>query len=274
MVLDYDAATGVDPDDIHSKTTSIKIHWNPAKVRFYFAQLEMQMETAGVKSQWQKRLLLQRNLPPEIIAELEDLLIQKQSEAGDLLYKDLKDRLFKGYGPRPEDSYRKARDLVMTGKPSGFAKILINELCTKHPTLENCCMGGVISSLWRDQLPTAVKTAVANHSLVGKDTMKTTLELADRVFESVKSSAPVRQVAAVARAPARHLYGNEESQWKLDFSQYYPNLFHVLLISTLQQHCQIYGIIQQQLCAVQNRYTMHRERAGNKRKGTCINHVH
>ena len=32
----------------------------------------MQMETAGVQSQWQKRLLLQKNLPPDIIEEWED----------------------------------------------------------------------------------------------------------------------------------------------------------------------------------------------------------
>ena len=90
----------------------------------------------------------------------------------------------------------------MTGKPSQFGKMLINELCNKHPTLENCCMAGVISSLWRDQLPTEVKTAVANHSIVGKDVMKDTFELADSVFASLQPAPRSKTVAAIARAPA------------------------------------------------------------------------
>ena len=72
---------------------------------------------------------------------------------------------------------------------------------------------------------------------------------------------------------SRHLYGNEESQWKHNFTQYYPNLFHVLLISTLQQHWQILALFNSSSCPVQRASTMHRLRAGNERKGTCMNHV-
>ena len=82
MVVDYDTATGTDPEDVYTRSQHIKVAWDSAKVKFYFTQLEMQMETAGIKSQWQKRLMLQKNLPPNIISELENLLIQKQSEAG------------------------------------------------------------------------------------------------------------------------------------------------------------------------------------------------
>ena len=159
------------------------------------------METAGVLSQWQKRLLLQRSLPPDIIAELEDLLIKNQTEAGPLPYKDLKDHLYESFAPRPEEAFKLALGLVMTGKPSQLAKKLINTLCPKHPTLENCCLEGVISGLWRDKLPKDVRNQVANYSLVGKDIQKATLQHADAVYASVTNTHTVAAVTTTTRAP-------------------------------------------------------------------------
>ena len=86
------------------------------------------METAGVQSQWVKRLLLQQNLPPDVIVDLEDLFIKNKTEAGATAYKDIKDPINKTYGPRPKEAYRQARDLQMTSKPSQLAKRLINIL--------------------------------------------------------------------------------------------------------------------------------------------------
>ena len=65
VMVDYDMADAADPADIQTKSANVKVTWDK-NVRFYFSQLEMQMETAGVASQWQKRLLLQKHLPPEI----------------------------------------------------------------------------------------------------------------------------------------------------------------------------------------------------------------
>ena len=80
-MVNYDEATGTDPADLHTKTQHIKCTFDRKGVKFFFSQLEMMMETAGVLSQWQKRLLLQRSLPPDIIAELEDLLIKKSDRS-------------------------------------------------------------------------------------------------------------------------------------------------------------------------------------------------
>ena len=164
----FDSKNGEDTADIHTKTTLVKFDFCPVNIKFFFSQLEMLMETTGVQSQWQKRLLLKRNLPQDVISELEDLLVKNRAEAGVTAYKDLKDRLFEAYGPTPEEAYHTARALVMTGKPSQHAKKLINILCPKHPTLMNCCMEGTISTLWRDQLPYQVRAQVAHHTLGGE----------------------------------------------------------------------------------------------------------
>ena len=72
-MVNYDEVDGTYPTDIHTKTNLVTFTFDRTNIRFYFSQLEMLMETAGVQSQWQKRLLLQRNLPPDVIADLENI---------------------------------------------------------------------------------------------------------------------------------------------------------------------------------------------------------
>ena len=65
-------------------------------------------------------------------------------------------------------------------------------------------MAGVISTLWREQLPKEVRTQVANHSIQGKETMKATLLLADSVYASLNQPqqvAIVQQVTVPAAPP-------------------------------------------------------------------------
>ena len=59
----------------------------------------------------------------------------------------------------PEEGYRRAKTLVLAGKPSTLARELIAELCQNHPDLEDCCAEGVVSVMWRDQLPPQVSPA-------------------------------------------------------------------------------------------------------------------
>ena len=75
--------------DIQSKAQNIKQPFDRTDIRFFFSQIEMQMETAGVASQWQKRLLLQKALPPDLIEDVKDLLVLDQDQAGSHCYKDL-----------------------------------------------------------------------------------------------------------------------------------------------------------------------------------------
>ena len=73
-------------------------------IKFWFAQLEMHLTTAGVGKQWTKRLLLHKQLPSDIVNELKDLLRKDQSDAGATPYKDLKDRILETFGTKPEDA--------------------------------------------------------------------------------------------------------------------------------------------------------------------------
>ena len=196
-MTNYDEQNDKDPADIHTKIAKIKLVFDRNDVRFFFTQLEMQMENSGVKSQWQKRLLLHNLLPPDIIEDLKDLLNLNKTEAGDA-YKDMKTRIWETFGPKPESAYRLARDMQLVGKPSQLAKKLINILCPTHQDLHKCCVAGVISKLWREKLPREVRTAVANHAL-DRGKLKDTLALADAVFDSARPTAafPVAATAAV-----------------------------------------------------------------------------
>ena len=216
VVLNYDAENGVDPPEIHSRTGGIRVDFNRANVRFFFSQLEMHMEASGVLSQWLKRLLLQRSLPSDIVADMEDLLTRGKAEAGATAYKDVKDRIMELYGPRPEDVYRKAKDMVLLPgmKPSQLAKQMIGVLCPKHPTLQDCCAEPIISGMWRDQLPKLVRAAVANLSLGGGN-LTDTLRTADNVFVSTTGGGAAsnnRQVAAMAAAEAKDLPSSAETE--------------------------------------------------------------
>ena len=70
---------------------------------------------------------LHKLLPPEVVAEVKDLLRKSKAAAGATPYKDLKVELMKLYGPRPEDAFDQALALVMTGKPSTLCKAIINK---------------------------------------------------------------------------------------------------------------------------------------------------
>ena len=77
----------------------------------------------------------------------------------------------------------------MTGKPSQLLKALINTMCIKHADLEGCCSAGTIPGMWREKLPTEVRKQVAGKSIIGKDNMKATLNVADAVHATLQNVA-------------------------------------------------------------------------------------
>ena len=112
--------------------------------------------------------------------------------------------LLKLHGPKEEENFRKAQKLVMTETPSAAAKELIELLCDKDTPLESCCCNKAVSALWRDMLPTQVRTQVANMSLKSKDERKDTLDAADKAFDSLKGPQVAEvAVAAIRGGPAR-----------------------------------------------------------------------
>ena len=194
-VMDYDRDDKPDPADIYAKTAQVKVDFNRAKPAFFFIQLEMLLESSGCTSQWMKRLVLQRQLPQDVVEDLEDIFSKGKTAAGATAYIDAKLRILHLYAPKPQDKWKIAKELMLTDKPSQLARKLIQALCPKHPTLEDCCVEPVISGMWRDQLPAMVKAAVANMSLAG-GSMETTLNHADEVYASMKSGGAA--VSAVA----------------------------------------------------------------------------
>ena len=186
-MVNFDENDAADDDKAQQKTSNLQVEFDKSDVRFWFSQLEMHMSTAGVNRQWTKRLLLHKQLPKEVIAELKDLLRKSQSEAGATPYKDLKQRILDTFDTKPEDAYEEARDYLLHGKPSQLAKKLINKLCETHPNLEGCCSAGIITGMWREKLPTQVRQAVAGMSLVGTAAQKLTLDKADSVWSTLQT---------------------------------------------------------------------------------------
>ena len=66
------------------------------------------MQTAGIKSQFLKRVALESNLPPDMNSTIKDLLIKEQSDSA-TVYSDCKKRLLKIYGSSSEASVAKAQ---------------------------------------------------------------------------------------------------------------------------------------------------------------------
>ena len=192
----FEKDDGTDASDAQSKTSTLKLPWNEDLI-FWFSQFENLLETAGVKAQWTKRSLLHKQLDSKLQDDCRDLLVKKQNEAGDTPYLDLKTRILDLHGPRLEEAYDKACGFVMTGKPSQLAKKLIFTLCPDHCDMKKCCIEGVVTSMWRKQLPPHVKQAVAGLKL-GDGQLETTLRLADAVHSAM--APPVAAAAALTIA--------------------------------------------------------------------------
>ena len=76
-----------------------------------------------------------------------------------------------------------------------MAKQLIDLLCKRQSPLQGCCCEDVIYRLWREQLPTAVKAAVADMNL-GEGNLETTLGKANAVYHALQPD----QTPQVAKA--------------------------------------------------------------------------
>ena len=123
---DFDSTNGTDEGDINTKLSSIKLTFDEtANVEFFFTQLEMRLECAGVKSQWWKRIGLHNTLPNRIQEEVMDLLSKPKLKAGDSPYLKLKTRLLELYGPKETDAFERASSLTLVGKPSQLAMKLL-----------------------------------------------------------------------------------------------------------------------------------------------------
>ena len=202
MTDDFETANGKDDSDINTKLASVKLTFDETgNVTFFFSQLEMRLEHAGVRSQWLKRIGLHNTLPNHVQEEVMEILSKPKSKAGDQPYFTLKTRLLELYGPKETEVYDRAVALTLTGKPSQLAVKIIGLLCENEPPLTGCCCHRTISGLWRKQLPPAVKAAVAS-SKFNASNLQQILRLADDVFDATQKSHPGLPVAATTSQSA------------------------------------------------------------------------
>ena len=181
----FEDENGVDDEDWYKKKVEVK--WDQKDLLFFFSQLEDAMSFAGIKKQYTKRRILVTNLPKKQVDDLKGLLRLNEANAGDTPYKTAKNRLMEIYGPKEEDAYGKATNLVLTDLPSQLAKQIADQMCSCQPPLPaECCAVKAVAGIWRLQLPQVVKTAIAGKSLAGEE-FENTLRLADDVYRSIQS---------------------------------------------------------------------------------------
>ena len=126
-MADFDVENGTDGEKAIAQLNTVQCPFDRGDIEYWFSELEMQLSLIEVKSQWLKRLALQRFLPVEIRHEVKDLLILGKTEAGTDIYKKLKTELVDLFGSKPEDAYMRAKNRVMTGLPSQLGKAVLND---------------------------------------------------------------------------------------------------------------------------------------------------
>ena len=186
-MVNYDMEDKEDGEDYYMRIGLLKLEWDP-DVRYWFNSIEASLRHAQVFKQWTKREIIQNLLPAHVREEVKYLLRLSQDEAGDTPYKDIKDAIIEIFDQKPQDAMDRALSRTLTSRPSTLAKQLINDLCTCRPALNCQCCANQIFGLFRRQLPTAVRNAIADQPF-NKETYKKVLTLADKVFESNKPDA-------------------------------------------------------------------------------------
>ena len=192
----FEAENGNDDEKAMDNLRSVQCPFNKEDVEFWFSQLEDQLTLIGVKAQWTKKIALVRFLPPEIQSEVKSLLKLKQDVAGNI-YLKIKKELLELFGEKPEDAYQRAKNRVMTGKPSQLGKAIVDDLTGGDLTCNNCAK--TVWGMFRESLPVVVRNHIADLPFT-KDTYKEVFKKADMVWDSNRATEPLpKQVAAVSK---------------------------------------------------------------------------
>ena len=193
MATNFEDDNSEDLKDAQIEARQIKLDFDRKDVKAWLTRFEIRLDFAGVKSQWLKRLCLENILPQDIANSCKDYFCLPKASAGADIYKLCKLRILEKYGPKPEEDYKKAISIVLTGLPSEAAKDIRDLICEKTKPLESCCCAKAVGAIWRDLLPPTVKAAVAGMDL--KTDFANTVKKADQVYNAVKVAQPVALVA-------------------------------------------------------------------------------
>ena len=161
-MVDFDKENADDSATALDNLRTVQCPFNKADIEFWFSQLEDQLTLIGVKKQWTKKIALTRFLPPDIQIEVKSLLKLQQTAAGADIYLRIKQRLLKLYGPKPEDAYERAKNRVLTGKPSQLGKLLVEDLCPAEVKLEGCNCSNTVWGMFREKIPIVIRNHIAD----------------------------------------------------------------------------------------------------------------
>ena len=198
--VDFEDENAADDAKAMEYTRTLKMEFSKDDIDFWFTQIENEMFTCGVKSQWMKRCVLVKNLSPHIQADVKSLLTLKQSAAPTDLYKQIKMEILRIHAPKECENFKRALSRVLTGLPSQLGQVLIDDTCDKPIKLEGCCCSKAVRALWTLQLPIQVRGHVADMEF-NKSTYQAVFLAADKVFISTKATELSAGVAAIAAPP-------------------------------------------------------------------------
>ena len=159
------------------------------------------MKTAGINRQWDKKNSIVPLLPDEIVEELKPLLRLTQADAGNAIYKAVKDEILSLFGAKEEDTFKKAISLKMTGRPSAFGKKLIHIICPGVKPFDGCHCAHMVYGFWEAQLSPPIKTALADLKF-SADTYQAMFKLADKAWVANGGESRTPAVVAAVNAGA------------------------------------------------------------------------
>ena len=200
-MTDFDAENGVDGASALTDLKAVQCPFLKDDIEFWFSQLETQLEVIEIKSQWMKRIAVQRFLPADIQSEVKSLLSLAKTAAGNNIYFRIKQELIELFGQKPEDSYNRAKNRVMSGKPSQLGKALVEDICKKDKKLDGCCCDAIVWGLFREKLPIVIRNHIAQKPF-NKSTYKDIFKEADKVFDSNRGSDPLQAPPVAAMSAA------------------------------------------------------------------------
>ena len=189
-MADFDQEDAKDGDKAMDKLATIQCPFDIDDLDFWFTELEGQLELIDIKSQWSKRMALQKLLPLDVKAEIKTLLRLSKTAAGNDIYFRMKQELIDIFGKKPEDDYIRAKNRVLGNqKPSQLGKKLIDDICPGDVKLQGCHCSKTVWAMFREQMPIVIRNHLSEMTF-SKDTCKSVFAKADQVWASNNSSEP------------------------------------------------------------------------------------
>ena len=189
-MAEYDTAN---EEDVNPKM-DFRLEFNQEDPELWFATLECNMQTRGIKSQLSKKAVLVANLPAKVQTVCRSCLT---NPSRDTPYKELKTRILKHYGPKDIEILATAESLRLEGRPSELARKLLKTLkcCPNQP---DCKLQNTMAkAYWLRQLPGTVAALFADAELKVSDTdaLDRLLQRADESYAQFTQTAESRDAA-------------------------------------------------------------------------------